>query len=124
NVSPSPTPPLPLSARATALRALERMRAHAMGEAFEPLPGFAATLHHAGHILGAASVHLRCGGRSVLFSGDLGRCDDLVMKPPARPEGADCVLIESTYGNRSDARGDPLTDLALLGWRTGATGGE
>jgi metallo-beta-lactamase family protein len=117
------TPALPLYTLDTALRALERMRAHAMGEAFEPLPGFAATLHHAGHILGAASVHLRCGGRSVLFSGDLGRCDDLVMKPPARPEGADCVLIESTYGNRSHARGDPLAELADVVCRTAARGG-
>jgi metallo-beta-lactamase family protein len=32
-------------------------------------------------------VHLRCGGRSVLFSGDLGRSDDLVMKPPASARG-------------------------------------
>ena len=56
-----------------------------MDENFEPLPGFEARFVRAGHILGAASVHLRCGERTVLFSGDLGRHDDLLMKPPAAP---------------------------------------
>ncbi len=117
------SPALPLYTEASARRALERFEVCRFDERFEPLPGFDLQLRHAGHILGAASVHLRCGERSVLFSGDLGRSDDLVMKPPEPPEGADVVLIESTYGNRSHATGDPLLTLADVVSRTAARGG-
>ncbi len=62
----------------------------------------------------------------VLFSGDLGRSDDLVMKPPASPASptaADCVLIESTYGNRIHGIEDPFTQLADVVNRAAARGG-
>jgi metallo-beta-lactamase family protein len=39
-------------------------------------------------------------GRTLVFSGDLGRNDDLLMPPPQSIEHADILLIESTYGNR------------------------
>jgi metallo-beta-lactamase family protein len=46
-------------------------------------------LRGAGHILGASSVELRQGNRSLLMSGDLGRPDDLMMKPPVPIEHGD-----------------------------------
>ncbi|HEY0857191.1 MAG TPA: MBL fold metallo-hydrolase [Albitalea sp.] len=116
-------PALPLYTKESALRALERFNVRKFDENFEPLSGFEVCFHHAGHILGAASLHLRCGGRSVLFSGDLGRSNDLLMKPPAPPVGADCVLIESTYGNRLHSAEDPLVKLADVVCRTAARGG-
>lgn len=65
----------------------------------------------AGHILGAAIVELvlHDGGRSrhLVFSGDLGNPDSVLMNAPARLEHADAVLLESTYGDR-DHR--PLDD--------------
>ncbi len=70
-----------------------------------------ATLSPAGHILGAASVRLRTSDRSVLFSGDLGRDDDIVMQAPVRPAGADHVVIESTYGDRRHGARDAVEDL-------------
>lgn len=117
------SPALPLYTKESALRALERFNVRKFDENFEPLSGFEVCFHHAGHILGAASLHLRCGGRSVLFSGDLGRSSDLLMKPPAPPVGADCVLIESTYGNRLHASEDPLVKLADVVCRTASRGG-
>jgi len=54
----------------------------------------------AGHLLGAMSVTLRHGGRRLVFSGDLGRADDLLMPAPQRVADADVLLVESTYGNR------------------------
>ncbi|HEY2925376.1 MBL fold metallo-hydrolase [Piscinibacter sp.] len=116
-------PALPLYTRDSALRALERLQVRNFDERFAPLAGFEVCFHHAGHILGAANVHLQCGARSVLFSGDLGRSDDLVMLPPSPPEGADCVLVESTYGNRSHSREDPLAKLADVVCRTASRGG-
>jgi metallo-beta-lactamase family protein len=117
------SPAMPLYTRDSALRALERFQTRHFGDTFAPVAGFAVRFHNAGHILGAASVHVQCGARSALFSGDLGRSDDLVMRPPASPEGADCVLIESTYGNRSHADDDPLAKLADVVCRTAARGG-
>ncbi len=117
------SPAMPLYTEESALRALERLHVRQFDEHFEPLPGFDVHFRRAGHILGAASVHLRCGSRTVLFSGDLGRSDDLMMRPPASPDGADCVLIESTYGNRQHPQEDPLTALADVVSRTAARGG-
>ncbi len=117
------SPAMPLYTSASALRTLERFEVRRFDERFQPLPGFEACFHHAGHILGAASVHLRCGAQSVLFSGDLGRSDDLTMKPPAPPEAADCVLVESTYGNRLHSTEDPLAKLADVVCLTASRGG-
>lgn len=116
-------PALPLYTEESARRALRRFEARDFDAAFEPLPGFAVRLQRAGHILGAASAHLACGARSVLFSGDLGRSDDLVMRPPVAPPGADWVLVESTYGNRSHRQEDTAEKLADLVRRSAARGG-
>jgi metallo-beta-lactamase family protein len=116
-------PALPLYTEAASRTALERFQTREFDAAFAPLPGFEATFRHAGHIIGAASVHLRCGGSSITFSGDLGRSDDRVTKPPASPDAADIVLVESTYGDRSHVDTDPMGQLAQVISRTAARGG-
>ena len=62
--------------------------------------GIEATFLPAGHILGAAQVHLRVGGRTVHFTGDLGRAQDPLMYPPRALEPVNVLVAESTYGNR------------------------
>lgn len=116
-------PALPLYTEADARRAMEQFVAHPFHAGFEPAPGVHVHFNPAGHILGAASAYVRCGSASVLFSGDLGRNDDLLMRPPAPPEPADVVVIESTYGNRSHEGGDVLAQLADVVSRTAARGG-
>ncbi|RXZ46909.1 MBL fold metallo-hydrolase RNA specificity domain-containing protein [Agromyces binzhouensis] len=83
---------------------------------FEPLdfhetrriaPGVDVRLVHAGHILGAAQVRLDVDGASVHFTGDLGRPDDPLMRPPEALESTDVLVAESTYGDRVHAAGDP-----------------
>ena len=58
----------------------------------------------AGHILGSAHVDLSItdGGQSrrLLFSGDIGNPQSVLMKDPEEPKQADVVLMEGTYGNR------------------------
>jgi metallo-beta-lactamase family protein len=117
-------PALPLYTEAQARATLPLFRSHELGESVEVLPGLFARFRQAGHILGAASVHLHSEAGSILFSGDLGRSDDLLMKPPAPPEAADLVLIESTYGNRLHELTDPLSELAAVVNRTVARGGH
>lgn len=77
----------------------------------------------AGHILGACSVRVSDGERSVLFSGDLGRDDDLVMLPPQTGQRADWVVVESTYGDRLHMDTDPIEQLGDIVRRTAARGG-
>ncbi len=107
-----------------ARRALNRMIPIDFDERFSPLEGWSAHFRPAGHILGAASIKVTHGGRSVLFSGDLGRSDDLVMKPPAHPEAADVLVVESTYGDRLHQDADVLAQLADVINRTAARGGQ
>lgn len=53
-----------------------------------------------GHIIGATFIELMIGDKTVVFSGDIGREQDVLMYPPKQPEKADVLFIESTYGNR------------------------
>ncbi|MEI8326884.1 MAG: MBL fold metallo-hydrolase, partial [Betaproteobacteria bacterium] len=116
-------PALPLYTRQDALDCLACIKTQAWGKPFEPIPGWRVTLTSAGHILGACSVLLELAGRRILFSGDLGRPDDLIMNPPEPAPGADTVLIESTYGDREHPREDVLAELGPALQRVAARGG-
>lgn len=77
---------------------------------FEPADGVTARLVDAGHILGSASVvlDLESGGRRrrLVFSGDIGRRGLPILRDPVRPDGADIVIMESTYGDREHEPAD------------------
>lgn len=107
-------PAMPLYTRNDARASLRQIRASDFGRAFTPMPGWRATFLPAGHILGAASVLLEVAGRRILFSGDLGRSDDLIMNPPAKAPPADTVLVESTYGDREHPHDDLPSELGPL----------
>ena len=87
------TPAKPLYTRNDAQACLKQIKGAAFRRAISPMPGWRITFHEAGHILGASSVLLEVAGRRILFSGDLGRSDDLIMRPPADAPMADTVLI-------------------------------
>jgi metallo-beta-lactamase family protein len=93
-------PVLPLFDTAAAEKAIGLFEPVDFGVATTPVPGFAVRLHRAGHILGSSTVEVRAGGRTLLVSGDLGRPDHPVLRPPDPPPDADAVVVESTYGNR------------------------
>ncbi|RYF36077.1 MAG: MBL fold metallo-hydrolase [Comamonadaceae bacterium] len=116
-------PALPLYTERDGRRVLRRFRPVAFGASFAPIPGLRMHFRGAGHILGAASVHASWDGGSILFSGDLGRDHDLLMRPPEPPEAADYVVVESTYGDRLHAEEDPARLLADAVGRTAARGG-
>lgn len=89
------------------------------------LPGRGTlTLRRAGHILGAATADIDWGGRSIVFSGDLGRYGDEVMVDPEAVPEADFVIVESTYGNRKHDPNDPTEVLGQVIERTVARGGS
>jgi len=91
--------------------------------------GLAIVFHDAGHILGSAIVELRLreGGREkiLVFSGDLGKEDSVLMNEPARLSRADVLLVESTYGDR-EHRGEQdslvqLREILRDTWRAGGS---
>lgn len=116
-------PALPLYTEGDALDSLKLLRTVPMGQPFEPLHGWTAQFFRAGHILGAASLLLEVGGKRILFSGDLGRPDDMLMLPPDPPPAADAVVIESTYGDREHPDEDTLAELGPALQRVAARGG-
>jgi metallo-beta-lactamase family protein len=116
-------PALPLYTRDDALRCLKRFAPVPSGRVWEPAAGFNASLHHSGHMPGSSFVRIDDGARSILFSGDIGRPNDLVMKPPARMPGADYLVVESTYGDRLHEPADVHKQIADVINRTSARGG-
>jgi len=67
--------------------------------------GVSLVFHNAGHILGSALVQIDVKGgvghnHRLLFSGDLGQPNQPILKHYDYPQGADIVLIESTYADR------------------------
>lgn len=60
----------------------------------------------AGHILGACSLLVQWKDKKILFSGDLGRDEDLVhVAPETCDQAVDVVILEGTYGGRSHSQG-------------------
>ncbi|MFZ0531288.1 MAG: MBL fold metallo-hydrolase [Propionicimonas sp.] len=119
-------PPLPLFTEADAEHALDLMRSVDFDADVDLGDGCSARWTRAGHILGSASIRLATGATTVLFSGDLGRAEHPVLRPREIPEGADVVLVESTYGDRehhepSGPEHEPLADLIR---RTARRGGS
>ena len=70
-----------------------------------------AVYTNAGHILGACTIELRLENKTLVFSGDVGRDNDVLMFPPTKPKKADYIFLESTYGNRLHPDTDPKDDL-------------
>jgi metallo-beta-lactamase family protein len=71
--------------------------------------GVALTYYDAGHVLGSAMVALDVdvvgASRRLVFSGDVGRRNTPILRDPEVPPGASCLLMESTYGDRTH---DPI----------------
>jgi metallo-beta-lactamase family protein len=117
-------PALPLYTEADAQAALRQLRPIGFAQRTAVAAGIEASWHAAGHILGASSIELRIGGRTVLFSGDIGRPDDLLMRPPEPIVTADVVVVESTYGDRQHEAHDSEGALGEAIVRTVGRGGS
>ena len=107
-------PALPLYTRDDAIAALRLLKPVEFDQDFELDGGPTVRFLRAGHILGAAIVRVEHAGKSVVFSGDLGRPNDPIMRPPARVSSADWLVVESTYGDRVHDPSDPADSLARI----------
>lgn len=83
----------------------------------------------AGHILGSAitEIWVTEGEREskIVFSGDLGMKNRPILRDPVTIKKADCVIMETTYGNRNHAQNSmsvkQLIDIILKTTRRGGT---
>lgn len=112
------SPALPLYTEEDARRCLSRLAPVAFDQNVDLGGGLSLRLSMAGHILGAAIVALKYAGRQVVFSGDLGRLNDVVMPAPTAIRQADFLVVESTYGDRLHDPSDPAIKLAEIVNRT------
>lgn len=117
------TPALPLYTEADAQACLPQLRSIPFNKEAALGGSLTFELRPAGHILGAAMVLVRGPRGSILFSGDLGRPTDVIMRPPAIVEQADYLVLESTYGNRLHSVQDPGEALGEIVRATAARGG-
>jgi len=120
-------PPLPLYTVAEAQATLTQFRDIPSNDPFTISPQFAVRPHDAGHILGATWLELtitEAGKKTlVVFSGDVGRYDQPILKDPESPTRADFLLCESTYGDRDHPSGSVTDELADVINRTAKGGG-
>lgn len=113
------TPALPLYTEQDAREALKLLEIVSNdGAPVKVAKGIQAEFRVAGHILGSSQVLVRVptpgGERSVLFSGDLGKYDQPIIRDPEPPPACDYIVVESTYGDRAHAAEHPKEALARI----------
>lgn len=119
----------PLYGMRHAVRTMDLMVGVPYNKPFDVVPGVRASYIDAGHILGSASVLLDCteNGKTkrLVFSGDIGRSGLAIIRDPVPPEGADALIMESTYGNRDhESVEGARAHLAKVIRETAAKGGR
>ncbi|MBE3068845.1 MAG: MBL fold metallo-hydrolase [Planctomycetes bacterium] len=109
-----PYPEAPLYTREDAAACAGQFAPVGYGQAVRIADGIEAVFFNVGHILGASFIRLSVDQgaerRTIVFSGDVGRWDRPILKDPERPEQADYLLIESTYGDRQHPGGKDCSD--------------
>lgn len=79
---------------------------------------FTAEFRIAGHILGSSQVLVRVASNQgevrVLFSGDLGKYNQPIIRDPVAPPACDYLLVESTYGDRLHDPEEPKAALERI----------
>jgi metallo-beta-lactamase family protein len=119
-------PALPLFTREDAERVLPQLRTLDYDQPTELSDGTEVRFRDAGHILGSATIEVNTNHRRpvrILFSGDLGRYDALILRDPTPVDQADYLLIESTYGDRVHPAENPLAELSGVINETAKRGG-
>jgi metallo-beta-lactamase family protein len=97
-------PVVPLYTTPDAQKCVQQLVAHDYENPFQLVPGVTVTFRDAGHILGSAQVILdvQDNGKKFrwLFTGDIGRGGDELLRDPIPVENVDYLQIESTYAAR------------------------
>jgi len=113
------TPALPLYTEDDARETLKLLQVVPNdGTAISISKDITAEFRIAGHILGSShvlvTVNSQGRSRRILFSGDLGKYDQPIIRDPATPPACDYLLIESTYGDRLHDPEEPKIALERI----------
>ena len=108
------TPALPFYTIAEAEEAINLFSAEVQNKWIVFTENISYRFQYNGHIIGATFIELDINGKLFVFSGDIGRSGDLLLNDPKKPEWADYLFIESTYGNKLHPEEDVDELLATL----------
>ncbi|HEY4320479.1 MAG TPA: MBL fold metallo-hydrolase [Gemmatimonadales bacterium] len=104
----------PLYEMKDAVRAVELMESHPYEKPFTVAKDLTVTYRDAGHILGSANVEVQIAADTphrLVFSGDIGRWGQPIIRDPSGPRGAiDTLIIESTYALKNHDTSTHATD--------------
>ena len=88
------------------------------GQPFDVAKSISAEFRIAGHILGSSQVLVLVetdqGLQRVLFSGDLGKYDQPIIRDPVAPPACEYLVVESTYGDRTHDPEEPKIALERI----------
>ncbi len=115
--------PKPLYTLEDAQNALKHLTLHDFNTPLTISENVTAQFLPAGHLLGAAQIRMEINGTRLHFSGDLGRIQDPLMRPPVPLSETDLLVSESTYGSRLHVRINPEAELAPIIRKVSARGG-
>jgi metallo-beta-lactamase family protein len=117
-------PALPLYRDVDAARALTQLQPCGYERTMPVAAGIEVEFINAGHLLGSAYARMHIDGRTILFGGDLGRYSRPVLPDPTPVDGADYLLVESTYGDRLHEQDDNGDRLAAIVTAAAQKGGK
>ena len=98
--------------------AMGGVRGHEFRDPFSLFDGAPVEIsfHHAGHVLGSASILLKLPGHTLFYTGDICETDQELLhgfEPLPREVQVDTLIIESTHGSTEDDRVRPYRKEAL-----------
>jgi metallo-beta-lactamase family protein len=117
-------PALPLYTRQDGIDAIKLFHVVSFEKKIQLSSAVSFELLSSGHIIGSSFVKIYYDHSTLLFSGDLGRPNDPVMKPPVNIKEIDYLVLESTYGNRAHETGHPKDYLKDIINKTISRGGS
>jgi len=117
-------PALPLYTEEDAQKVMPQFETVSFEDSHTLFEGCHFEFSRAAHILGSSFVRLTYQGSSIVFSGDIGRAHDPIMREPSVIEYADYLVMESTYGDRLHAKEAPQEQLAKIINETAERGGS
>lgn len=118
------TPALPLYTLDDAKKVMPQFVVVPFEKKYVLFDDFHFTFLRSEHILGSAFVKIHTQNKTVLFTGDIGRMRDPIMREPAVIESVNYLIIESTYGDRIHSATDPAAQLASIINQTVKRGGS
>ncbi len=122
-------PYVPIYTTEDAIGVLEHFVPCRYEQEIEVCDGIRIRFVDAGHLLGSASIEVWATEgdvtKKLVFSGDIGNTDQPIINDPNYIHGADYVIMESTYGDRSHGeRPEYAKELASIIQRTLDRGGN